>query len=239
MLLRNNHIRPLRTIVVEDEPSARNGMVRMLDQYYEVNVVGEAFDLDSMNALIKSTKPDLVLLDIMLRDENSMEAIKSLKISPLLIMTTAFDSYALKSFELKTVDYLMKPIPPARLKTAIQKAYTIHCANGEDLDSLFIKSGRRLVRIKLDDILFIKALQNYVVFHTKEAKYMCKITMKEVGLTLWQNNFIKTHKSYIVNVNNIDSFEKSSLYFGEYELPVSRTIKPQLYQLLVNGLPHI
>ena len=223
----------MKTVIVDDEPSARKGMLRALAHYPIVDVIGEAHSAKTLQDEIVKCEPDLILLDIMLRDTNSLDIISRLKKSPLIIITTAYSNYALKGFDIKAIDYLMKPISEKKLYAAIDRAYTLFSSNQQSVDALFIKSKGRFIRFNLDDILFVEGLQNYVVIHTEKGKHICKKTMKSIEEELGNKYFVRIHKSYIVNVSKVESIEKQTVYMGTHELPIGRTMKNYIYQTLM------
>jgi len=233
MPLTNSNLGAMRTLIVDDEPSARNGMKRILSSYSMIKIVGEAHNAKTLIHNIEHYEPDLVLLDIMLRDTNSLDVMDSMTAPPLLIITTAYDSHALKGFDHNALDYLLKPISEQRLHSAINRAYTLFSSTKETSDTLFIKSEGRYVRFEKKNILFIKGLQNYVIIHTTNGKHVCKTTLKTIMKLLGDNDFTQIHKSYIVNLKKIDGFEKQIIYINDSELPIGKTMKEKTYKLLL------
>ena len=129
----------------------------------------------------------------------------------------------------------MKPISEHRLYSAIDKAYSLFQLKNKGSESLFVKSDGRYIRFNKKDILFIKALQNYIVIHTKENKYVCKTTMKSIMHELAHADFIQIHKSYIINLNKVEGIEKQTIYIQDFELPIGKTMKEQTYRLLLGA----
>lgn len=223
----------MKTLIVDDEPSARKGMLRILSRFPIVEVVGEAHSEKTLQTEIQKCEPDLILLDIMLRDTNSLDIMQKQKRIPLVIITTAYDNHALKGFDIKAVDYLMKPISEKKLYEAIERAFTLFSSNQGSTDTLFLRSKGRYVRFNTDEILFIEGLQNYIVIHTETGKHICKKTMKSIEQDLGKKNFIRIHKSYIINSNKVDGVEKQTLFIGEFELPIGKTMKNYIYHTLI------
>ena len=168
---------------------------------------------------------------------------KTLQTPPPVIFTTAYPQHALEGFELNALDYLVKPISFDRFLKAALKAkeyYEVREKNHTETnlsatDYFFIKADNKLVKILYDDILFAEALQNYVVIHTKDKKYITYLTFKSVEEYLPADRFIKTHKSYIVAAGKIDSIEGSNIRIGTHDIPISRTLKEEVMEKLLKG----
>lgn len=219
----------MRTVIVDDEPSARKGIKRILAHHPIIDIVDEAHSIKSLYAKLNQHKPDLILLDIMLRDSNSLDEIQKIHASSLIIITTAFDNHALKGFDINAVDYLLKPISEKRLYEAIDKALLIHSSKRKMGEFIFIKSNGRYIRLNRDEVLYIQGLQNYVLVHTAKQKHICKTTMKAILRELDATQFIQCHRSYIINSLKVDGLEKQSLYINKQELPIGKTMKKQVY----------
>jgi DNA-binding LytR/AlgR family response regulator len=172
-----------------------------------------------------------------------IEFFRNLQNPPPVIFTTAYPQYALEGFEVNALDYLVKPFSFERFLKAVLKAkefYEVREKNSPELaenaaDYFFIKADNKLVRIIYSDILFAEALQNYVVIHTKEKKYMTYLTFKSVEEYLPSSLFIKTHKSYIVSAAKIDSIEAGEIRIGPHQIPVSRNLKDEVMDKLLKG----
>lgn len=234
MQFANSHINVMRTLIVDDEPEARKGLKRILSNHSSIDIVGEAYSSNTFINKVRQFNPDLIVLDIMLRDTNSLDALDVIGESPLLIITTAYDNHALRGFDHQAVDYLMKPISEARLYGAINRAYALFSSAHEDSDCLFLKSEGRYIRFRKSEILYIKGLQNYVVIHTSTDKYVCKTTLKTILELLGEKDFTQIHKSYIVNLKKVDGLEKQTIFINDCELPIGKTMKSKTYKLLLN-----
>ena len=117
----------------------------------------------------------------MLRDTNSLDVFKKQKVElPLIIITTAYDNYALKGYDIKAIDYLMKPISEKKLYEAIDRAFVLFSSQSNSSNSFYLKSKGRFIRFNSDEIFFIEGLQNYIVIHTENGKHICKKTLKSI-----------------------------------------------------------
>lgn len=173
-----------------------------------------------------------------------LEFMKTLQKPMPVIFTTAFPQFALDGFELNALDYLVKPISFDRFLKAALKAkeyYEVRQKNetgettAEPSDHFFIKADNRLVKVSFGDILFIEALQNYVVVHTQDKKFITYLTFKSVEEYLPPVQFIKVHKSYIVSASKIDSIEGNDIRIGQHHIPISRNLKDEVMDKLLKG----
>jgi len=174
-----------------------------------------------------------------------LDFFKTLQHAPPVIFTTAYPQYALDGFEVNALDYLVKPISFDRFLKAAMRAkefYEIRQVNTTEAtketkqpDYVFIKADNKLVKLQFDEILFAEALQNYVVIHTKEKKYITYLTFKSVEDYLPASQFIKTHKSYIVSASKIETIEGNDIQIGPHHIPISRNLKDEVMDKLLKG----
>jgi DNA-binding LytR/AlgR family response regulator len=193
--------------------------------------------------LITREEVQLLFLDIQMPKITGLEFFKSLQHAPPVIFTTAYPQYALDGFEVNALDYLVKPVSFDRFLKAALKAkeyYEVREKNNTEervtTDSyFFIKADNKLVKLLYDEILFAEALQNYVVIHTTERKYITYLTFKSVEDYLPSSRFIKTHKSYIISAAKIDSIEGNDIRVGQHHIPISRNLKDEVMERLLKG----
>ena len=204
----------LRTIIVDDERLARKELRLLLDDYAEIEVIGEARDLSETISLIKDKKPDVVFLDIQLRHENGFDLLEKVDPSFKLIFVTAFDEFAIRAFEINALDYLMKPVNPERLATAIERLSEdesreqIPLRKLEIEDRLFLEMGEKSRFLQLSDISHISASGDYTeVFMIGGNKNTVEKPLKEWEERLPERHFIRIHRSTIINLNEIESIE--------------------------------
>jgi DNA-binding LytR/AlgR family response regulator len=184
----------------------------------------------------------LIFLNIQMPKLTGIQFLQTLVKAPPVIFTTAFPQHALEGFELNALDYLLKPISFDRFLKAANKVkefYKLRHQNrpGDErmADHFFIKSDNKLVKILFDDILFVEALQNYVLIHTTSKKYISYLTFHAVQDYLPAHLFLKTHKSYIISIAKIDSIEGNDLRIGNSHIPVSRNLKDEVMAKLLDG----
>ena len=219
----------LQTIIIEDEELARNLLRSYLKDHPGIEIIGECENgFDGVKA-INDKKPDLVFLDIQMPKITGFEMIELLDYKPQIIFTTAYDQYALKAFELNAVDYLLKPFSKERMLTAIEKVihHIQHDENNIDkleelsnlrpgeefIDRVVVKDRHKIHIITVDKIRYIESLDDYVMIYTQDGRHMKQKTMKYFETYLDPKNFIRIHRSYIVQVDNIaeiQQYEKES-----------------------------
>ncbi|MFC0774941.1 LytR/AlgR family response regulator transcription factor [Terrimonas alba] len=233
----------INCIIIDDEPLARKGLKEYIADVDFLELAGEFDNPLKAAGLISNGKAQLMLLDIQMPKITGIDFLKTLQTAPPVIFTTAYPQHALEGFELNALDYLVKPISFDRFLKAALKAkeyYEVREKNHAETnlaaaDYFFIKADNKLVKILYDDILFAEALQNYVVIHTKDKKYITYLTFKSVEEYLPADRFIKTHKSYIVAAGKIDSIEGSNIRIGTHDIPVSRNLKEEVMEKLLKG----
>ncbi len=233
----------INCIIIDDEPLARKGLKEYIADIDFLELTGEFDNPLKATEFISNGKVHLVLLDIQMPKITGINFLKTLQTPPPVIFTTAYPQHALEGFELNALDYLVKPISFDRFLKAALKAkeyYEVRERNHAETnhaapDYFFIKADNKLVKILYDDILFAEALQNYVVIHTKDKKYITYLTFKSVEEYLPPERFIKTHKSYIVAAGKIDSIEGNNIRMGTHDIPISRNLKEEVMEKLLKG----
>lgn len=232
----------LRCIIIDDEPIARTGLREYIQDVDFLQLAGEFDNPLKAIDLVQQQKVDLLFLDIQMPRITGLEFLKTLPHPPQVIFTTAYPNYAVEGFELNAVDYLLKPFSFERFWKAVTRARTLHGQAQAAIppagpDYFFIKSDSKLIRIRLEDILFIEALQNYVAVYTGDKKYITYLTFRSIEEYLPAGQFVKTHKSYIVSAAKVDSIEGNDIRIGQHHVPISRSEREAvLQQLLQNRL---
>ena len=232
----------IRSIIIDDEPLARKGLKEYIADIDFLELVGEFDNALKAAAMLGRGEADLLFLDIQLPKITGLDFFKTLQQPPPVIFTTAYPQYALEGFEVNALDYLVKPISFDRFLKAAQKAREYHEVREKNTivpaapgDYFFIKADNKLVRLFFADVLFAEALQNYVVIHTREKKYITYLTFRAVEDYLPADRFIKTHKSYIIAASAIDSIEGNDIRIGAHHIPVSRNLKEEVMEKLLKG----
>jgi DNA-binding LytR/AlgR family response regulator len=235
----------INCIIIDDEPLARKGLKEYIADIDFLQLTGEFDNPVKAMDMLGREEVHLLFLDIQMPKITGLDFFKSLQPAPPVIFTTAFPQYALEGFELNALDYLVKPISFERFLKAVIRArefYEVRQKNiaeampGSDhSDYFFTKADNKLVRIFFEDVLFAEALQNYVVIQTKDKKYITYLTFRSVEDYLPSDRFIKTHKSFIISASKVDSIEANDIRIGQYHIPISRNLKEEVMEKLVNG----
>ena len=229
-------------IIIDDEPLARKGLKEYIADTDFLQLVSEFDNPLKAAELISRGEVQLLFLDIQMPKITGLDFFKTLQQAPPVIFTTAYPQYALDGFEVNALDYLVKPISFERFLKAALKAkeyYEVREKNNNTATVkdgyFFIKADNKLVKLEYDDILFAEALQNYVVIHTKDKKYMTYLTFRSIEDYLPADRFIKTHKSYMVAAARIESIEGNDIRIGSHHIPISRNMKEEVMERLLKG----
>jgi len=234
----------LNCVIIEDEPLARNLLIDYVKKVPSLNLI-EAFSnpLAAMETL-RSASIDLLFLDVQMPEITGISLLKILKKKPLVVLTTAYSQYALEGYELDVADYLLKPITFERFLKAVDKvtqrlessAPVIQPVTPEQSTSatafIFVKDGTKLVKVKLDDILYIEGLKDYVTIYTTSHKVVTLQRLKALEEQLPSNKFIRIHNSYIVSLDAIDVIQKNEVQIKGVVLPVGDTYRKSFREFI-------
>lgn len=235
----------LKCVAIDDEPLARECIANYVREIDFLQLTGTGNNPLELTRLLDEQPVDLVFLDIQMPVMNGIEFLKMTQHPPMVIITTAYPSYALEGFQLDVMDYLVKPITFNRFFKAVTKAKDYHLLkekspqqnivpNEITADYFFIKCDYRYERIYFDQVLFVEAMQNYVTIHTSKGKYITLLYMKNVEQNLNKNDFIRVHKSFIVSVSKIESIENNEIVIQSHRIPISRNYREQVIKKVVN-----
>lgn len=226
----------IRCLIVDDEPLARKGLKEYINDVDFLELAGECDNAVKAAAILQSQHIDLLFLDIQMPRMTGLAFLRSLPQPPLVVLTTAYPEHALESFELDVLDYLLKPIPFERFLKAVLKAKAqLNLRQTPAADWFFIKCDNKLEKIAFSDVLYAEALQNYVAIHTTARKFITYLTFRGVEDYLPADRFVKVHKSFIVAVGKIDSIEGNELLIGGHHIPISRNLKEEVMQKILNN----
>jgi two-component system LytT family response regulator len=180
--------------------------------------------------IINKEQIDILFLDINLPGISGIDFIKSLKTPPAVIFTTAYSEFAVNSYELEAIDYLLKPITPARFRQSIHKILKIRYTTETEkvTQYIFIKVNSKLVKILQKDILYIEARKDYLMIHTMDRYYMTHMTMKAMEEILPNEKFQRVHRSYIIGLNSISCFSSNQIEIGDKKIPVGEKYKKEI-----------
>ncbi|HEX7017068.1 MAG TPA: LytTR family DNA-binding domain-containing protein [Cyclobacteriaceae bacterium] len=229
----------LNCLIVDDEPVARKGIAEYINEVDYLNLIGQCENSLRAATHLAQQPVDLIYLDIHMPRLSGIEFLKTLRNPPLVILTTAYSDYAVEGYALDIVDYLVKPIAFERFLKASQKALEItrmrRMVSGQagDLDYFFIKCDNKYEKVFYDEVLFIEALQNYVVIHARDRKMITYMTMTGLEQRLPANRFLKVHKSFIVGLSHVRALDGNDILIGEKRIPISRTLKDSVVSRIV------
>lgn len=214
-------------------------MVRLVEYIEKVSFLNllRTFD-NGLEAIefLGTNHIDLILLDIQMDDFSGIQLLESLRNKPEVIITTAFDKYALKGFELNVSDYLLKPYTLERFMQAVIKVREnlMKQSTQETPAYIFIKTEYRLEKVFMDHILYIEGVRDYRQIHTQEKKMMTLETFKDLEKLLPEKAFCRVHKSFIVSVSKIESVERDRIKINKTLIPISETYKANFYRLIAS-----
>jgi DNA-binding LytR/AlgR family response regulator len=227
----------LQTLVIDDEPLARKGMVEYVTEVAFLSLAGECSSASQASARLADGNVDLLLLDIQMPRMNGIDFLKTLSSPPMTIFTTAFTDYAMEGYALDVIDYLVKPVPFDRFLKAVQKAHDFHLLRQKQgpphQEYFFAKSNGRYERIFFDDMLFVESMQNYVIIHLPGQKHIVYMTLAGVQEQLPADRFIKVHKSYIVAAEKVNTIDNNELVIGQHRVPISRNLREEVVKRIM------
>ena len=250
--MKESHLPVLKkVIIIDDEPLARSIVKSFLSLRENIEIVAECNNGYEGVKAIEEFQPDLVFLDIQMPKINGFEMLEIIDENPSVIFTTAFDEYAIKAFDTSAIDYLLKPFTQERFEKAMNKWEKTHLTESrkENIDNLIGKQPDEHLRIVVkekgiikiiptSDIYYLEAYDDYVKIHTKEKYFLKKKTMSYYENSLDSKDFIRIHRSFIININQltkIESFEKNSYratLTNGANIPISRNSYSELKNIL-------
>lgn len=227
----------INCIAIEDEPLALKKITKFIAQIDFLNLLNQ-FDnaIDAFGFLKKNTV-DLIFLDIRMKKFSGIQFLESLQNKPKVIITSAYDEYALKGYELDVADFLLKPFTFERFFKSVDKVHNLlskHTANNSG-DYIFVKTGSRIEKIDFNDILYIQGMKDYLQIHTKDKKIMTLQTFRSLLEVLPPGDFQRVHNSYIVSISKIESIERNRIQIGKVLIPISDSYKDAFYGALKDG----
>ena len=230
-------------IIVEDQPPAQRILIKYIENIGSLKLKGVFSDATQAIEFLKTEAIDLIFLDIHLPKISGIDFLKTILNPPSIILTTAFSKYALESYELNVVDYLLKPFSFQRFvkalsKVPVQRAISQQSVNISDGESyrneLFIKSGYEHFKVMVGNILYIKSDTDYTELCTEEKKYLSSEPLRYWEEKLNSNQFVRVHKSYIINMSKIEKFIGNQIYLSDKVIiPIGRAYKETFVKRIV------
>lgn len=230
----------IRCLVVDDEPPAREIIRRYIEQVPGLQFSGECGNALQAFAFLQQNTVDLIFLDIRMPQLNGNDFLKTLKLPPKVIFTTAFPEYALQGYELDIVDYLLKPIQFDRFLKAVNKAFQLthikpEAAPAEEKKNdsfVYFRADRKMIKVMLRDILYIESMKDYIKVITAEGTIITKQSISSVEAMLPEKEFIRVHRSYIVSLEHIRSFTSEMVEIEKTELPIGKLYRNEVLKVL-------
>lgn len=229
----------MNCIIIDDDALSRKVLEDLIDRTDFLTLLNSYSNaVEAMNALQSEEDINLIFLDVEMPEMSGLDFLKTLEDPPQIIIVSGLEKYALEAFEYEVVDYLLKPVTIPRFYKSVNKAYKrfteknlLHETNNE----IFIKKkNATLVRLSYDDILWVEALENYVIVSTFKEKYTIHFTMKAITQKLPQRKFKRVHRSYIVNISKINVIEDNSVIIsykdGSKVIPIGKSYKDKLME---------
>jgi DNA-binding LytR/AlgR family response regulator len=228
----------MKCIVVDDEKLARQLLEDYLSKLDDIEVLGSFRSAILARNFLQNQEVDLIFLDIQMPDLTGLELLRLLPQPPITVLTTAYKQYALESYELNVIDYLVKPIAFERFLKAVEKAKDfIHYKSTDKkhaTDFIFIKSNQKIIKLFYDDILYIEGFREYLKIHTTTGFHLVLMNFKDAQTLLPTPSFLRIHRSFIVNLNKFEYIEGNMLVINSKQIKISATYKSALLEYL-NG----
>jgi DNA-binding LytR/AlgR family response regulator len=230
-------------LAVDDEPPALEVLKKFITSVHSLELAGACVDaIEAMNFL-QSNIVDLIFLDIKMPELLGTDFIRALKNPPKVIFTTAFRKYAIEGFELDAVDYLLKPISFDRFLKAVSKVMhtslsetqpeeEIQNKKSESSGHISFRSDRKMIKVALNDIIYIESIKDYIKVITTSGIIITKQPISSVEEMLQKEMFIRIHRSYIVALNKIESYNHELVWIAKQELPISRMYRHEVNRIL-------
>lgn len=232
-----------KCLIVDDEPLAIKVIESHISKIPNLEIVSacsnavEAFDVLLTNHI------DLVFLDVQMPEITGIDLLKSLKKAPAIIFTTAYRDFALEAYELDAIDYLLKPIAFERFFKSISKYYQWkgndklavrrgESSNYAEQSFIYVRSERKIVKVLLEEILFIESIKDYVKIHLNDEVIITREKISNLEEKLPENQFIRTHRSFLVASKSIKAFTAETVEIRNHEIPIGRTFKNSVLSFL-------
>lgn len=233
----------LSCIIVDDEPLARKGIELHVNEIDWLGIKDQFSNAIKASEFLRSNTIDIIFLDIEMPGLNGIDFIKSIKTDAAIILTTAYPQFAIEAFEEDVVDYLLKPIRFDRFLKAINRASEILALQKKEIteiedikeDYFYVKSDRKYIKLYFQDVQYIKGMKDYVMIFTESEKYMTALNIKTIFKQLPKEIFARVSKSYLINVNRIDSIDIDSIMMGKDEIPLGNSYKEAFLEQHVKG----
>lgn len=229
----------LKCLIVEDEPLAAEVLEDYIREIPFLECVGICTDAIYALDALKRQSVDVLFLDIHLPKLKGLDFLRTLSNPPKVILTTAYDQYALESYDLAVVDYLLKPIEFSRFLKAVNKlqqpaeiAKSAPITEVSDRAFHFFNVNKKQVKVYLDDILFVESMKEYVRIHTSDQSLVTQFQIGAIEDLLSAPHFLRIHRSYLIAVDKVEAFSATEIEVAGHQLPIGKTYKQQVINAL-------
>lgn len=238
-----NPPKTIRCLIIDDEPPAREIIARYIQQIPFLELVGECSNAIQALTFLQQSNVDLLFLDIRLPQLNGNDFLKTIKNPPKVIFTTAYPDYAIEGYELDVVDYLLKPIHFDRFLKAVNKIIEhnhVQIAESKSVPEeimhtepfVYFRADRKMVKVMLQDILYIESMKDYVKIFTTSGQIISKQSISSVEEMLPETKFIRTHRSFIISLGKIKSFTNELIEIEKAEIPIGKLYRNTVIKVL-------
>lgn len=224
----------IRCIVIDDEAIARRAIADYVRRIDALELCGIFKNAIEANDYLQKNKVDLLFLDIQMPQLTGIQFLRIFNKDIGVVFTTAYSKYAIESFDFNVIDYLLKPISFDRFLQSVNKAVRYFGNNNSEKseDFIFLKEGTSLRKVVLSEIEYVEAMQNYIRISLGRESVMALMTLKDFSSQLPDDNFVQTHRSFIVNLLKINKIESDTVWFGEKAVPISKRNKAEFMKKL-------
>ena len=225
----------LHCLIIDDEPVARKGMEEYVKEVEFLHLVAKCENTLKATSYLEQGAVDLIFLDIRMPKLSGIDFLKSLRNPPMVIFTTAYSEYALEGYALEVMDYLVKPISFERFLKAANKAFDFyrltHRVESEKEtvpDYFFVKCDSKFEKVRYEEVLYVEALQNYVIIHLPGRKLITYLTLSGLEAQLPKEKFMRVHKSFVVSLSKITAVDGNEIVIDTVKIPISRNLKGEV-----------
>jgi DNA-binding LytR/AlgR family response regulator len=229
----------MKCIIVDDEPLAIEILESYVSKIEQMKLAGTFRNAVSAFTFLQQNPVDLIFLDIQMPKLSGIEFLKSLKNPPQVILTTAYRDYAIEGFELEVVDYLLKPIPFERFLKAVGKVLHQPASHPSPIgkadtaeDFVYFKVDKKMVKTRMAEILYIESIKDYVKVHTADKEIVTQQKISYLEESLPGDQFLRIHRSFIINRNRIDAYSATDVEIGKFRIPIGRNYKQDVIKVL-------
>lgn len=223
----------MNCLIVDDDEMSRATIEHYVKQTEFLNLVGVCSNAIEASNVLKKEPVEVLFLDVEMPEMSGLELLDSMSNGPKVILITSKEEYAVQAFEYSVTDYLLKPIDYVRFLKAVNKIKTVSSdIVTSDENEIFVKSDLKFVKINFDEIQFVEAMADYVVINLATNRHIIHSTMKAIEKKLSEKQFVRVHRSYIVNMKRINAVENSSIVMGEKRVPIGASYKNEFMNKL-------